>query len=78
VLALLSTSGESANVLHAARAASARGVKVLGLTGRSGGKLDELCDVCIKVPEDEVSRVQQLHLPVYHCLCLMLEEEFFG
>ncbi len=77
VLAALSTSGNSANIVRAAQAAGARGLKVIGLTGGDGGALASLCGVCIRVPESEVYRVQQLHLPVYHCLCLMIEDEFF-
>jgi D-sedoheptulose 7-phosphate isomerase len=77
ILVALSTSGNSANVVRAAQAAVARGMKVIGLTGEGGGRLAELCEVSIKVPECEVYRVQQLHLPVYHCLCMMLEDEFF-
>ncbi|MBW7997913.1 MAG: SIS domain-containing protein [Candidatus Glassbacteria bacterium] len=77
VFAGLSTSGNSANILRAAETAAARGIKVLGLTGADGGELAALCEVCIRVPESEVHRVQQLHLPVYHCLCLMVEDEFF-
>ncbi|MCE5270864.1 SIS domain-containing protein [bacterium] len=74
----ITTSGNSANVLHAASAARARGMAVLGLTGSGGGKLAGLAGVTIRVPETTVHLVQQLHLPVYHALCLMLEEEFFG
>lgn len=74
----ISTSGNSENILNAAVVAKALGIKVLGLTGVNGGKLSELCDVCIKVPEEETYLIQELHLPVYHCLCLMLEEHFFG
>ncbi len=77
ILVVLSTSGNSANVIRAAQAAGARGMKVVGLTGGDGGRLAGVCDVSIRVPEREVWRVQQLHLPVYHCLCLMLEDEFF-
>jgi D-sedoheptulose 7-phosphate isomerase len=76
-LAAITTSGNSPNVIRAAETARAIGIKVLGLTGGSGGKLAALCDRCIRVPESEVYRIQQLHLPVFHCLCLMLEDEFF-
>ena len=76
-LVAISTSGNSANILRTAETARAIGIKVLGLTGKSGGELAAKCDECISVPETEVYRVQQLHLPVYHCLCLMLEEKFF-
>lgn len=77
VLAALSTTGLSANILRAGQTAAARGMKVVGLTGKGGGELAGLCDVCIRVPESDVHRAQQLHLPVYHCLSLMLEKEFF-
>jgi D-sedoheptulose 7-phosphate isomerase len=77
VLVAISTSGNSSNILRAAETAKAKEIKVLGLTGKGGGKLAGKCDVCISVPETEVHRAQQLHLPVYHCLCLMLEDEFF-
>lgn len=76
-LFVLSTSGSSENILHAAQVAHAKQMKVLGLSGRSGGQLRSLCDVCICVPEEETFKVQELHLPVYHCLCFLLEEHFF-
>jgi len=78
VLLGISTSGNSKNVLYAAITARARGLKVIGLTGFKESKLSNLADVCIRVPETETYMIQELHLPVYHCLCLMLEEEFFG
>jgi D-sedoheptulose 7-phosphate isomerase len=74
----ISTSGNSRNVLFAAVAAKSRGMKVLGLTGYQPSRLAQLADVCIQVPETETYRIQELHLPVYHCLCMMLEEHFFG
>lgn len=74
----ISTSGNSKNVLLALRAAKARGAVTLGLTGRDGGKMKELCDSCIIVPEKETFKIQELHLPVYHALCIMLEEYFWG
>ena len=73
----ISTSGNSKNILYAAITAKAKRAKVIGLTGRTGGKLLELADVCIRVDETETYKIQELHLPVYHCLCLMLEERFF-
>ena len=78
VLLAISTSGNSKNVLYAAVAARARGMKVIGLTGANACKLDAFADVCIKVPETETYKIQELHLPVYHCLCWLLEERFFG
>lgn len=74
----ISTSGNSINVLYAATTAHAKGMKVIGLTGAKSSKLEEMSDVCIKVPQTETYMIQELHLPVYHCLCLMLEDEFFG
>lgn len=74
----ISTSGNSKNVLYAAVNAKAKGLKVIGLTGAKENKLMKYADVCIRVPETETYKIQELHLPVYHCLCLMLEEHFFG
>lgn len=74
----ISTSGNSKNVMNAAIVAKAMGIKIVGLTGENGGELGSIADVAIKVPEKETYMVQELHLPVYHCLCLMLEDEFFG
>lgn len=74
----ISTSGNSKNVMSAAVVARALGIKVIGLTGARGGELADIADVAIKVPEDETYMIQELHLPVYHCLCLMLEDRFFG
>ena len=74
----ISTSGNSRNVLFAAVAAKAKGLTVIGLTGQKECRLAHLADICIQVPETETYKIQELHLPVYHCLCLMLEEHFFG
>ena len=74
----ISTSGNSKNVMSATVVARALGIKVIGLTGESGGELASVADVVIKVPETETYMIQELHLPVYHCLCLMLEDRFFG
>lgn len=73
----ISTSGNSKNVLYAATTAHAKGMKVIGLTGAKDSKLKDMSDVCIKAPQTETYMIQELHLPVYHCLCLMLEERFF-
>lgn len=73
----LSTSGNSKNVLYAAVVAKAKGIKVIALTGEKANKLSELADVCIHAPGTETYQIQELHLPIYHCLCLMLEERFF-
>lgn len=73
----ISTSGNSKNILSACTVAKAKGMKVLGLTGGTGGELKEKADVAIVVNEKETYKIQELHLPVYHALCLMLEEAFF-
>lgn len=73
----ISTSGNSKNVLYAAAVAKAAGLKTIGLTGKDGGKLKEACDAAIVVPAFETYQIQELHLPVYHTLCLMLEEHFY-
>lgn len=73
----ISTSGNSKNILYAAVTAHAKGMKVIGLTGAKNSKLEQMSDVCIKVPQTETYMIQELHLPVYHCLCLMLEDRFF-
>lgn len=74
----ISTSGNSQNILYATVLAKAIGMKTIGLTGRAGGNMSKLADINIRVPADETYMIQELHLPVYHCLCLMLEEYFFG
>ena len=58
--------------------ARASGIKVVGLTGQGGGELGKVADVSVRVPETETYRIQELHLPIYHCWCLMLEERFYG
>lgn len=73
----ISTSGNSRNVLLAMEVAKAKGLGTIGLTGESGGKLKSVVDTCICVPETEVYKIQELHLPIYHTLCLMLEDAFF-
>lgn len=74
----ISTSGNSENVINAAVLAKAYGLSVLALTGKSGGALSAISDMAIRVPEIETYKIQELHLPIYHCICLMLEEHFFG
>lgn len=74
----ISTSGNSKNVMNAAVVARALGIKVIGLTGANGGELSTVADVTVKAPETETYMVQEYHLPIYHCLCLMLEDKFFG
>ena len=77
VLLAISTSGNSQNVVKAAKCAKALGISVIGLTGESGGELLDIADACIRVPELETYKVQELHLPVYHAICLEVEERLF-
>jgi D-sedoheptulose 7-phosphate isomerase len=77
-LLAISTSGNSKNVISAAKVARAMDISVIGLTGRSGGTLEEFCDVCIKVDAMETDKIQECHLPVYHQICAEIESYFFG
>lgn len=70
----ISTSGNSKNIMYASVVARAKGLKVIGLTGEKGGELAKASNVCIKAPSSETFMIQEYHLPIYHCLCLMLEE----
>jgi len=77
VLMGMSTSGNSQNVIDAILVAKAKGMATIGFTGESGGKMKEHCDILINVPETRTAFVQELHLPVYHTICLMIEQHFF-
>lgn len=77
VLIAISTSGNSSNVIYAAEVARAMGITVVGVTGETGGELKSLSNVLIAVPEKETFKIQELHLPVYHAICLAVEEEFY-
>lgn len=78
VFLAISTSGNSQNIMYAVAVAKALGINVVGLTGADGGELAKAADIAVKVPETETYMIQELHLPVYHCWCLMLEDYFFG
>ena len=73
----ISTSGNAKNIFYAMLTAKARGLKTIALSGGSGGRLARLADAAIIAPEIETYKIQELHLPIYHALCLMLEEHFF-
>lgn len=73
----ITTSGNSMNILYANTVAKAKGLKTIALTGKDGGKIKAMADIAIVVPEQETFKIQELHLPIYHCLCLMLEHTFF-
>ena len=77
VFLAISTSGNSKNVLYAAAVARVKKLHIIALTGESGGKLKQYADVCIRVPETETWKIKELHLPVYHVICMMLEEHFY-
>ena len=77
VLIGITTSGNSENVIYAAEVARAKGMKVIALTGQGGGKMSACSDVVIAVPEKETYKVQELHLPIYHTICIALENAFF-
>ena len=78
VLLAISTSGNSKNVFAAVKVAKALGIRVIGLTCKTGGKLKETADICICVPETETFKIQELHLPIYHYLCAKVEKHFWG
>ena len=73
----ISTSGNSKDIVYAMVVAKAKGMKTIALTGRDGGKLKSIADISIVVPETETYKIQELHLPVYHALCLEVEEHFW-
>lgn len=77
VLLCFSTSGNSENVVYAAKAAKAAKIRIISITGAKESKLSELSDICIRLPETETFKIQELTLPVYHCLAAMLEEKYF-
>ena len=77
VLVCISTSGNSKNVYAAAKVGKALGLKIIGLTGENGGKLKDISNICIKAPESETFKIQELHLPIYHYICAAVEQYFF-
>lgn len=74
----ISTSGNSKNIIYAATVAKAKGMKIIGLTGAKDSKLSEMADITIRSSQTRTYMIQEHHLPIYHCLCLMLEDRFFG
>ena len=78
VFLAISTSGNSENIISACVVAKAMGIKIIGLTGQKESELSKIADICIQVPETETHKIQELHLPVYHALCLMLESNYYG
>ena len=78
ILLAISTSGNSRNIVLAAKTARAKNILVVGLTGSSGGELCDICDVAIKVPSNDVAEIQEMHLPIYHHICASVEAHFFA
>ena len=74
----ISTSGNSANLVEALRMCGQKGIKTIGLTGFTGGKMDAMCDLCIKVPSGETPRIQESHILIGHIICCIVEEKLFG
>lgn len=74
----LTTSGNSANVVSAAKVAREKGLTIIGMVGASGGKLEALCDVCLKIPSTNTARIQEAHITVGHILCAQIERELFS
>lgn len=74
VLVAISTSGNSPNILRAIEVAHQGGLKVVGLTGESGGQMRSKCDICLCVPSTSTPRVQEMHVAIYHAICELLEE----
>ena len=77
ILIGISTSGNAVNVNCALKTARALGMKTIGMTGDNGGEMNKPCDSVVKAPQNETYLIQELHLPIYHTLCAMLEEELF-
>lgn len=78
VLVVISTSGNSTNIVEAAKLAKSMGLKVIALTGKTGGKLLKLCDVLLNVPSTDTPRIQECHIMMGHILCEHIEKELFG
>jgi D-sedoheptulose 7-phosphate isomerase len=77
ILICFSTSGNSKNIILATKLARVLGIRVVGISGASGGELKKLSDICVCVPEKETYRIQEYHLPIYHTMALMIEDHFF-
>jgi D-sedoheptulose 7-phosphate isomerase len=78
VFMALSTSGNSKNLIEALKICRAKKIFTIGLSGSTGGKMADLCDICIKVPSDDTPRIQEVHILAGHIICSLVEEELFG
>jgi D-sedoheptulose 7-phosphate isomerase len=74
----ISTSGNSPNIIKALEACKEKGIFSIGLTGAAGGKMADVCDVCIKVPSNETPRIQEVHILIGHIICCIVEQELFS
>jgi D-sedoheptulose 7-phosphate isomerase len=77
VLVALSTSGNSANIIEGIKEAKKTGITTIGLTGRSGGKISQLCDLCLRIPSDDTPRIQEAHILIGHIICSIIENSLF-
>lgn len=77
ILFAISTSGKSKNIVNALSLAKSMKIKTIGLTGRNGGKFNNLCDILIKAPADDTYRIQEYHLPIYHHICMEIERKLY-
>jgi D-sedoheptulose 7-phosphate isomerase len=78
ILVAISTSGNSENILEAIQSAKEKGMKVIGLTGHTGGKMKEICDLLINIPSTDTPRIQELHITIGHIICELTEKMIFG
>jgi len=78
VLIAISTSGTSPNVLRAIEAAREKGITTIGLTGQSGGRMRQLCDICVSVPSDQTNHIQEMHIAIGHMICGVVEQRLFS
>jgi D-sedoheptulose 7-phosphate isomerase len=78
ILIALSTSGNSANLIEALKICRTKKILTIGLTGETGGKMAEMCDICIRVPSGDTPRIQEVHILIGHIICSIVEEELFG
>lgn len=77
ILFAISTSGNSQNVINAITQAKRQGMKIIGLSGKTGGKMKEMCDYLVSVPSTDTPRIQESHILIGHIICQLVEEELF-
>lgn len=77
ILIGISTSGNSVNVIEAIEAAKANGMTVIGMTGKTGGEMREMCDILLNVPSEDTPRIQEVHILMGHIICQFVESKIF-